>query len=193
MSSTTQLIYIPDWPTQLEKRLLVPWQTPKIRALARAAGDAAQILEDECFDLIASTGIYEAAGDALDQWGELVGEQRGPLSDNEYRQFILARMLCNRCWGTVEELRAILDIITEDNVEILHQDNFPAGFYLVAMRRDFMIDQHRRRVARMMEDVRPVAKSMSLVEAVVGGFGWQGDEDVSGWSDGPFADLIELE
>ena len=74
MTSTTQLIYVPDWPAQLEKRLLVPWQTPKIRALARAVGDAVQIHEDESFDLIASTGIFDAAGDSLDQWGEIVGE-----------------------------------------------------------------------------------------------------------------------
>ncbi len=191
-TATTQLVRIPDYADRAEKRLLIPWQQPRIRALVRSLAEGAQLHEDQSFDLIASTGIEEATGDALDQWGELVGEQRGPLSDNEFRPFVLARMLINRCSGTVDELLEIFDIVTEPNAGVFHANNFPAGFYMVTDRLEFMSDEQCRRVARMMEDCRPAGRHMTLIEALADGFGWQDDPTAAGFGIGPFSRLIEL-
>lgn len=171
-SSTTELLYVPDWPERAEARLLRPWDRPRIRAYMRALGAGAQLLEDQAFDILESTTLENATGHALDQWGDLVGEQRGPLSDNDYRPFILARMLVNRSAGTIDELIEILDICTAPNLYVWHEDNLPAGLYLVVVRNSFMTEARRRRVSRLMEAARPGARHMTVIEAVPDAFGF---------------------
>lgn len=189
-SATTQLIYRPDWPETAAARLLSGWDRPRIRAWMRALGEGAQLQEDQSFDLIVSTTIETATGDALDQWGELVDEQRLGLGDNEYRQFILARMLVNRSDGTIDDLVEILEVATQPNVLVLHLDNFPAGFYLIVERLTFMADETMRRVARLMEAARPGGRHMTLVESVSDGFGFADDPTAAGFGVGPFSRLI---
>lgn len=195
-SATTQLIYRPDWPDTAALRLLSGWDRPKIRAWMQALGEGAQQQEDDTFDLLTSTIIETATGDALDQWGELVGEQRLGLSDAEYRQFVLARMLVNRSAGNadsapIDDLIEILDVATEPNVDVWHQDNFPAGLYLVTERLTFMTEETRRRVGRLMEDARPGGRHMTVIESVTGGFGFEDDPTAEGFGVGPFSRLIE--
>jgi hypothetical protein len=191
-TATTQLQLVPDWPDRGTDRLLVAWDKPRIRALVASLGEGAQLQEDQTWDLLVSTGLDEATGDALDQWGELVGEQRGPLSDNDYRQFILARMLVNRSSGTVDELLEILDVATQPNAGVYHQDNLPAGFYLVVDRQQFMAEATRRRVARLLEDARPAGRHMTVIESLVQGFGFADDDSAEGYGTGPFSRLIRL-
>lgn len=191
-SATTQLSHVPDWPTRGEDRLLRPWDKPRIRALVEALGEGSQLQEELAWDMLVSTGLAEATGDALDQWGEIVGEQRGPLSDTHYRRFILARMLVNRSSGTVDELLEILDVATEPNVGVYHQDNLPAGFYLQVERRYFMTDDVYRRVARLLEDARPAGRHMSVIEAITGGFGFDADPTAAGYNEGVYSRLIRL-
>lgn len=191
-TATTQLQHVPDWPDQGVDRLLRPWDRPRIRALVQALGDGVQLQEEQTWDLLVSTGLDEATGHALDQWGELVGEQRGTLGDNDYRQFILARMLVNRSSGTVDELLQILDVCTTPNAGVWHQDNLPAGIYLVVDRQAFMSDPVRRRVARLMEDARPAGRHVSVIEALVGGFGFDADPGAEGYGVGPYSRLVKL-
>ncbi len=187
----TQLIYVPDWPERAEARALVPWRKPRQRALLRAFGKGVQALEDESFNLIVSTDLDVAVGDALDQWGELVGEQRGGLGDNDYRQFVKVRMLVNRSNGTIDELLEIFDVATQPNVDTHHISNFPAGFYLIVYRHDWMSQPVRRRVARLMEDARPGGRHMSLIEALIAPFGFEDNPLAEGYDVGPFARLIK--
>lgn len=187
---TTQLVYQPDHSGVAEGRLLVLWRKPKIRAFCRALGKGAQILEDQDLDLIASTGIDQATGDALDQWGELVGEQRLGLSDTEYRSFVLARMLVNTGDGTIDNMIEILEAAAAPVVRVLHESVFPAGFCLQVERADFMSDEMMRRVARMMTDAWPAGRHMTLIEALDGGFGFDSDTSAEGYGVGPYSRLI---
>lgn len=171
--------------------MLVMWRKQRNRALVRALAYGVQVLEDMLFDVLVSTGIDEATGDALDQWGETVGEDRGPLSDNEYRQFIKARMLVNISSGTIDEMIEILDVATQPNVEVRHLSVFPAGFALQVTRTSFLTDEGARRVARMLEDAWPGGRHMTVVEALSNGFGFAGDPDATGFSVGPFSRLLE--
>lgn len=191
-TATTQIAKVNDWPDRGVDRLLVAWDKPRIRALVASLGTGVQEQEELAWDILVSTGLDEASGDALDQWGEVVGEQRGPLSDNDYRQFILARMLVNRSSGTVDELLEILDVATQPNVSVAHLDNLPAGFYLTVERQSFLAEPTRRRVARLMEDARPAGRHMSVVESLVGGFGFRDDTTAEGYGVGPFSRLIRL-
>lgn len=195
-SATTQLIYRPDWPDTAALRLLSGWDKPKIRAWMQALGEGAQLQEDQSFDLITSTVLGLATGDALDQWGELVDEQRLGLGDTEYRQFILARMLVNRSNGNpdsapIDDLIEILEVASQPNAAVFHQDNFPAGFYLVTVRLTFMADETRRRVGRLMEAARPGGRHMTVIETVVDGFGFEDDPLAAGFDIGPFSRLVE--
>lgn len=189
-TSTTELLYVPDWPERAEARLLVEWRKPRIRALCRALGGGAQAQEDMAFDVQVSTTLEDAVGDALDQWGELVGEQRGPLSDNDYRPFIKARMLANRCDGTIDSLLEVLEACAGDFVRVWHEDNFPSGLYLVVERRTWMSTPMLRRVSRLMEQVRPAGRHMTVIETVVGGYGFEDDEEAEGLDVGPFSRLV---
>lgn len=191
-SATTELVYVPDWPVRGVGRLLVAWDKPRIRALVESFGEGVQTQEDQTWDLLISTGLDEATGDALDQWGELVGEQRGSLGDNDFRQFIMARMLVNTSSGLIDELIEILDVATQPNVRVIHASNYPSGFYLQVERHSFMSDDVSRRVARLMEDARPAGRHMSLIEALVGGFGFEDDETAEGYDVGVYSQLIQL-
>lgn len=192
-TATTELQHVPDWGDKGVDRLLHPWDKPKIRELVQAFGDGVQLHEEETWDLLVSTGLAEATGDALDQWGDLVGEQRGAVGDTSYRQFILARMLVNRSSGTVDELLEILDVATQPNGGTYHQDNLPAGIYLTVERDSFMGAATRRRVARLMEAARPAGRHMTLIEALTGAFGFDDDDDAAGFGVGPLSRLIRTE
>lgn len=189
-TSTTQVLHVPDWPDRAEDRLLRAWDKPRIRALLLALGTGIQAQEEMAWDVLVSTQLESATGVSLDQWGAIVGEQRGPLSDSEYRRFIMVRMLVNRCNGSVDSLIEILDLATQPNSEVLHLDNFPAGLYLQVTRKTWMTAPMLRRVGRLMEDVRPAGRHMTCIETVEGGFGFEGSDYSAGYNEGPFARLI---
>ena len=178
--------------TLLEARLLVSWQKTKIRALTRGMGATAQCLEDQIQDVGVSTALDTATGDALDQWGELVGEQRLGLDNHDYRAFIKARLLVNINDGTVDKLLELLEVAAAPVIRVFHASIFPACFTLVAERPTVFTDTQRRRVARLMFDASPGGRCMVLIETVPGAFGFDADPGAGGFDIGPFSRLIEL-
>lgn len=188
--ATTHLSYTPDWPGQAVDRLLHAWDKPRIRALTAALGAGVQMQEDLQWDLLTSTTLDAATGDALDQWGDLVGEQRGALADQSYRQFLQARMLANRCPGTVDSLIELLEVAAAPVLDVYHQDNLPAGIYLVVQRAAFLPDATRRRIARLIEGVRPGGRHLTVIEALPGAFGFSGATGSGGYGVGPLSRLI---
>lgn len=189
-TSTTELLHVPDWAARAEARLLRGWDRDRIRAFVRALAAGAQLQEDQSFDLLVSTTLENATGDALDQWGEIVGEQRGPLSDSDFRPFIKARMLVNRGASTIDELIEILETCAAPVVRVWHEDNLPAGIYLVVERSTWMTEPMRRRVSRLMEQARPAGRHMTVIETVPGYLGVIDDGGSTGFDAGPAASLI---
>jgi hypothetical protein len=190
-SATVELQYVPDWPERAAARLRTPWRAERTAALVAALGAGAQAHEDECFDLIAGTELSVATGHALDQWGDLVGEQRLGLSDNEYRPFIEARMLVNRCTGTVEELLAILRVATGPDSTCYHRSLFPACYVLLAVRSSWLTAAARRRVARLMTAATPAGRGFAVIESLPDGFGFEDDDTgAGGFGVGPYSRLI---
>ncbi len=190
-TATTQLVLIPDHGDRAVRRLLTTWQEKvRIKALIKALAAGTQELEEQSFSLIVSTGIDVATGDALDQWGEVVGEERGPLGDNEYRRFVQARMQANRCRGTVEELIAIFKLVT-GAVKVRYETSYPAGFYLLAQLPDLLPAATARRVRRIMDDAKPGGVEMILIQYLPGAYGWEDDSEALGLDEGPFAALIQ--
>lgn len=80
-----------------------------------------QELEDTTVALVLETTLDAAEGVHLDQYGELVGEPRGDLEDDDYRRMIRARIAINGSNGRPEDLITILALILnlESDIELL--------------------------------------------------------------------------
>jgi hypothetical protein len=137
----------------------------RIEAVYQAIGDGAQLLEDLAFDVLVSTTIADATGDALDQWGAVVGVDRQGARDREYRRYIRAQVLVNKSLGSVDELTEIYETLTEPS-RVLHNAHHPSGFRLTAYRADYLPDRAVPRVKRIMDRSKPAGKAMSLVESL---------------------------
>jgi len=191
--SQTQFVMNPDHKKDAVRDLLRQFQNrPRIVALVEAIAEACQVQEEDTFSMIVSRSPSAAVGALLDQWGILVGEPRGGLTDDEYRPFIQARLLANRFPGDEAPEDAfihILEIITEA-VEVRTVDMFPAGFYCMVIRKEFMGDPLRDRVRRFAENIKPQGVKMVLVEALEGFFGFAETPGAFGYSVGTWARLI---
>ena len=173
--ATTQISYIPDHAARNVKRLLSQdWDKPRTCALVAALGDGAQELEDQLFALVIDRQLEVATGALLDQWGGIVGEKRGPLEDRDYRKFVQARIMANTCTGTVDEILAIWKLVTGES-EVKYLPMYPAGYKLQCLRDRPMSRPVRRRVRRIMEDVKPAGVAMVLIEAYRAPFGFEGE------------------
>lgn len=171
--STTGLVLIPDHAAKAIDDLIGELRQPRISALAEAMATGVQVSEDLTFELIVDRMLDVATGDALDQYGENVGEPRGGLSsDPEYRRFIRARIAANESGGSTDELIQIWRIVTGPSISVLETPLYPAGFQLVVVREAPLSDEAARRVRALMEDAKPSGISMILIEAVVGYFGF---------------------
>lgn len=190
--STIQVEYIADHADRAIARIRTPWRGPRFKALVGALAAGVQLHEDICIDLLEGTTLEYATGHALDQWGELVNEPRLGLSDNEYRPFIQARMLVNRCTGTTEEMLEILRLAAGPDVQVFHEPQPPIGCIFLIVRQSFLSDAAMRRVARLMSDARPAWREVAVIEAVSGGFGWKDAADflTSGFGVGAFSRVV---
>ena len=191
MSIALPVAYEPAWETRIRGFAMSQHRAlPKWSALLAALGQMAQERERVFFGVLSGTLLDNARGDALDQWGQLVGEDRGALSDDvDYRRFVRGRILANRCKGSIGELATILSTIT-DAVEVRYQPMFPAGFQLYTIRRSWMTAPIRRRVRLMMADAAPAARILWMVEALVGFYGFAETEDARGLNRGTFARVL---
>lgn len=166
--STTLLEKIWSYGDEAVDRLIGIYQRKeRWQGLMRGLAAGLQRVEDDAYDVLFSTILELAGGDALDQWGRMVGEPREGLTDGEYRPFIEARILANLSDGTPGDLIQIYGIITEAN-RVLHWDHYPAGFRLTAFRDDPMGEMRVDRVVRMMRDIKPGGIQMVLCEALTG-------------------------
>lgn len=168
----SDLVYIPDVREQMLSRLLSQFRDkPRFRALIEGLSAGAQACETLNFELIVSRSLDASTGAQLRQYARLVGEDPGDLSDPDLRRFILARILANTCDSNTDPLIEIWRIIVGPNAFVRHRYMHPMGFQMEAIRSSFMTAPIRRRVRRIMEDVRPISETMFRVEGVIGGCG----------------------
>jgi hypothetical protein len=164
----------------------------RIEALLKAVAEGVQTLEDLVYDLISSTRFDNAVDAHLDAWGELVGEFREGMSDDDYRRFISARILVNKCEGTTDQIIEIFDIITGDSVVILY--NLPGGpnyeLYTYRAPGDTLSSDLKAKIGRIMEDIRPAGVGHLVVEVPSGYFGFAEDPGALGFDVGEFAEVF---
>lgn len=102
---------------------------PLIEGIVAAHAAGAQGVENALQQILACDELATAEGAQLTEIGELVGQARGTLTDDELRVFIAARVLVNQSSGTGDELLAIFDLVLSvqgGNGFELHEE-FPAA------------------------------------------------------------------
>ena len=186
------LIHLPDlaerWDARLPSRFV---GASRLRALVAALATGTQVVEDLAYTLVADRLLDTASGEALDHYGLIVGEARNGLPDSDYRRFIQARMMANRSRGTIDELIAIWSLATGAEA-VRYEELQPLHLIFEAERREPMSADVVRRVVRLMKDAKPAGRSLSLVEVIAGvWFGWDGDEDSTGYDDGEYSRTLE--
>ena len=192
MSETTHVLeLIPDHPDRGVARLPQQFRDPdgsrRLRALVCACLEGIQQMEETIFALLVDRTLDAARGAQLDQWGDLVGEQRGAVAnDDRYRQLIRARILANTSRGTTDEIIRIVQLVTEDS-EVEESAVYPATFIVYILRDAFVPDVVGRRLQRLIEDAKGAGVAFHLVEAVYGYFGFADDPDALGFGEGLFA------
>ncbi len=169
-STSTRLEHIPDHEERAEALLPFVFRTrPRFCALVQSMGAGVQLLEDALYDVVAGGTLDNATLDALGQWGDIVGEEKGALLDEEYRLIIRSRVLANKCGGTRDELIVLYQTLTAPS-EVRLVDNYPAALTLTATRGTAMRDEFARRVRRVMVQAKTMGVRINLVEAVHGSF-----------------------
>ncbi len=125
--------------------------------------------EDDAWDLRADRLLSTAIGAQLDVYGRLVGEERGSLTDAEYRRFIEARLLANMSEGSPDELIDVFRIIAGP-ASVTAADPLVycrlgiAGFTLTILRDTPLSAGERARVWAFMDDICPAGVGCTLIE-----------------------------
>jgi hypothetical protein len=93
-----------------------------IRALVTVFVTQVQELSDAAWQLYTLRRIDTAEGVQLDQLGDIVGQPRAGLSDDDYRRYIRARVATNRSLASVEELIKITRLIVDDDALLVQAE-----------------------------------------------------------------------
>lgn len=144
----------------LNKRVIV--------ALTEAVGATCQTVEDAAFDFATGMPFSVATGAALDWWGALVGQPRLGLVDADYRRVIAARILVNRCDGSVDAISKIVQTIIGVGRAWTVTPG-PGIYYVCFVTPTEAIPQIRRAIKRDMIAVTPAGTEMHLCEWADGG------------------------
>lgn len=169
----SEYAYIPDH----EERAVLDLKSNKrhkqnFLAFAKAIGAGTQNLEDTIMDLQTSYLLDTALGKNLDLLGELVGEQREGLLDNDYRRFIRARILANRSQSNADAFVEVLTLLTEP-LFIRWQPLYPRGFQVFFSIAEPFETKIRRKIQRVLTSMRPTGRTMVIGYAVGDFFNYQ--------------------
>lgn len=91
---------------------------PRLQGALEALLDQIEGAQTVTLQVLANRWPLTAVGDQLDTIGRIVMQPRGELTDDQYRLFILARILVNRASGTIEELIEILERVGVSDMKI---------------------------------------------------------------------------
>lgn len=139
-------------------------KTERARAVLEAVGDVIQAFEDMRFDLEYSTRFDQATDRFLDQWGELVDEKRGNLSDeDEYRRIIRGRIVGNRGNAFVEDIIQIADTLFKP-ASLEYIELYPASYQITFTLDYGATDAFFRRASDVLRRSRPAGVGQAIVQ-----------------------------
>jgi hypothetical protein len=108
---------------------------PRLQAWLETYLDTYQDLEDVAYQVMTDRWPLTAIGVQLDNLGKIVGQERGELTDDQYRLFILARILANKSKGRAANIGEILEILGFPTIDIW--EHYPAELHVSVAGADF--------------------------------------------------------
>ncbi len=93
-----------------------------IEALIRALVGPATAIETALLALLAERSVTVAVGDQLTVLGDIVGQGRAGLDDDDYRRYIRARIATNKSNGLVSDLIKVARLVLDDDDAVLVVD-----------------------------------------------------------------------
>jgi hypothetical protein len=162
----SEYAYIPDH----EERALADLKSnkrhkPNFAVFARSFGKATQLLEDTIADLVSSWNIDTALGKNLDLLGALVGERREGLNDDNYRNFIRARILANRSQSNADAFVEVMRLLVAPT-SIRWQPLYPRGFQIFFTVSTPIEPKVRKKIQRVINSMRPTGRTIVIGYAV---------------------------
>ena len=110
----TDYAYNPALSDFAEENVPVEYKgRPRIEAFYRALGAGTQLAEDWSWAVISSLQLGNAVGTSLDAIGSIVREQRGDLTDDEYRRIITAVIRARFSSGGYDDLREVWTLLLD--------------------------------------------------------------------------------
>ena len=105
---------------------------PRIETLIGIFLDQIQEAENALFELATERFVENAIGVQLDGIGDIVGQERQGLGDDDYRPLIRARIKANNSEGTAPDIIGVANAALNDpgTGEIRFDPKFPASFEL---------------------------------------------------------------
>lgn len=105
----------------------------KFLALLDAFAKQAQEVEDAYQQLYTLRNIALGTGDTLDQIGDVIGQPRNGLSDNDYKPYLYARVATNNSQGLVDDLIRIVRAIAADSDATIEVEQFAVATVVVRL------------------------------------------------------------
>lgn len=84
---------------------------PRIQALVAAPLETSNRLEGVLWTLLTLTGLADAEGAMLDEWGEILGHERDGEDDTRYREILYARLYALRSTGVVSDIYRVMEAL----------------------------------------------------------------------------------
>lgn len=161
------LIYEPDQAKRAQELLL--WQqSDKARLIAfvRALAAGAQLAENTTWAVIVgSTTLAGSEGVNLERWGDVVGEVRGGLTNQEeYRKFINLRVRVNSEAPSEDAMWAVLDAAVDPSIVTSHYVADGIVYQVASL--DWTDDAQAAHAGALIRDFRPTGTYAGVMEYV---------------------------
>lgn len=174
----SDLVRNSDHVAQARARLIEQYKDkPKILVIVDALARQVQEVEDAIFDVFVQSAIEDALGSQLDDLGDIVGEARQGVPDDEYRGFIRARIRVNRSSGKREELIQIVQFIQDDELGVAFDEYYPASIRIEC---EGAVELNALRIARMLLQAKAGGVALHFVYSKVA----RTSTLINGWSGG---------
>ena len=160
------LIYEPNQAARAAELLLAQHRgKARIEAFVASLAKAAQLHENTIWAVIIGAATIDGAeGESLERWGEIVGEFRGGLGEEDYRKFIGLRIRVNTEHPSEDAMWTVLSEAVDPST---------VGSYLVAdgivylVASEAWLDESiATHAAALIRDFRPAAIYAPIVEQV---------------------------
>lgn len=161
------ITYVPDHEEKAKDLLL--WQDRgkvRLEALVASFGAGAQAAEHLSWAVIVGASTLDGAeGVNLDRWGALVGEHRGGLDNEQYREFIELRMMVNTTFPNEDNVWTVLSRALEPST-LRIWPLYPAGLKAIVASVDWTSAVVMAHTQGILRDYRPAGTIFPVIEYV---------------------------